>query len=98
MATVTRIGEPARKGRWGLTVDNMTRPSEYIVVKYPDEGERHSDPCEIIRRLPYVDDPIAELAETGIPKGTASTLRWRVAMKLASPKAADTELGYRPVS
>jgi len=98
MATVTKIGEPARVGRWGLTVDNMTHPSEYVIVSYPGEGQRHADPCEIVRRLPYVDDPIAAFVETGIPKGTANTLRWRVAMKLASPKVADTELGYRPVS
>jgi hypothetical protein len=98
MATATKVGEPARVGRWGLTVDSMTNPAEYVITKYPDDGQRHSDPFEIVCRIPYLNDPIGALVETGIPKGTASTLRWRVAMKLASPKAADTDLGDRPVS
>jgi hypothetical protein len=101
MTTATRIAEPARHRDWGLTVDKMALPTEFIVVRYASEGTRHSEPFEQVARLPYsagVEAATAGLVErTGMPEKTASALVFRVSMKLASPKAADADLGYRPV-
>jgi hypothetical protein len=101
MATATKIGEPARVGRSGLTVDSLTHPTEYIVLRYPDEGRRHTEPYEEALRLPFADDPTAAingLVEAGLPHGAAAKLVFQVEMKRISPKAADADLGYRPVS
>jgi hypothetical protein len=54
-----------------------------------------------MRRLPYTGHPEADatrLTETGMPIGTAMTLIFQVEAKHASPKAAEADLGYRPVS
>src|SRR5438132_14369711 len=101
MTTTTKIGEPARIGSWGLTVDNMTNPSEWIIIRYQGEGKRHTDPHEIVRRVPYAGDPEGEAAQfvkTGMPQGTAMSLLFQVEAKRASPKAADVDVGYRPVA
>jgi hypothetical protein len=99
--TATRIAEPARHKDWGLTVDKMALPAEFIVVRYPGDGRRHGEPYDEVARVPYtvgVDAAIAQLIErTGMPDKTASALVFRVSMKLASPKAADADSGYRPV-
>jgi hypothetical protein len=101
MATTSRIGQPARIGHWGLTVDKMTNPTEWIVLRYPEESKRHTDRHEIVRRVPYAGDPegeAAQFAESGMATGTAMSLVFQVEAKRASPKAADADLGYRPVS
>jgi hypothetical protein len=100
MATATKVGEPARVAGWGLAVDNLTHPNQFIVLRYPDEARRHTEPYEEVLRLPYVEPTpgIAALVVTGLPKGTAAKLIFQVEMKRASPKAADADLGYRPVS
>lgn len=96
--TVTRIGEPARYNDWGLTVDSMAHPTEYVVLRYTTWGRRHEESFEEIARLPYESDPRATLVErTAMPKGTASMLATRLAVKLASPRAAMADVGYRPV-
>ena len=52
-------------------------------------------------RFPYTDrmeSAIPELVERArMPEGAASSLVFAVAMKLASPKASDADLGHRPV-
>ena len=100
--TATRISEPARHREWGLTVDKLALPTEYVVVRYPSEGVRHSEPFNTVARFAYtagLEATIAELIRhTGMPEKTASALAFRVSMKLTSPKAADADLGYRPVS
>jgi hypothetical protein len=101
MATATKIGEPARVGRSGLTVDSLTHPSEYIVLRYPDDARRHREPYEEALRIPFVHDPTAainRLVEAGLPQGAAAKLVFQVEMKRVSPKAADADLGYRPVT
>jgi hypothetical protein len=101
MTTTTKIGEPARVGRFGLTVDSLTHSTTYVVLRYPDEARRHTEPYEEALRLPYVDNAdraILALQEAGLPKGIAAKLVFQLEMKRASPKAADADLGYRPVS
>src|SRR5260370_17151247 len=100
MSTAARIGERARHRDWGLTVDKMALPAEFIVVRYPTQGSRHTEPFEEVARLPYtagIEAAIAELVErTGMPDKTASGLVFRLSMKLNSPKAADADLDYPP--
>jgi hypothetical protein len=101
MATTSRVGQPARIGHWGLTVNNLVAPTEWVIVCYPDEGKRHTDPCDVVGRVPYGRDPDGEathLAETGMPSGTAMSLIFQVEAKRMSPKAAEADLGYRPIS
>jgi hypothetical protein len=79
----------------------MAHPSEWVVVKYPDDGRRHTDPCEIVGRLPYDGDPDVAaryLTETGMSRGTALSLIFQVEAKRNSPKASDADAGYRPVA
>ncbi len=101
MATTTKIGEPARVGHSGLTVDSLTHPTQFIVLRYPDKARRHTEPYEQARRVSYVDNAdraIEALQEAGLPKGIAAKLVFQLEMKRASPKAADADSGYRPVS
>jgi hypothetical protein len=97
MASTLKVGEPARVGRWGLTVDSLVSPCDWVVVRYPDEGKRHSEPHEILRRLPYVNDPRVVLVEIGMSEGTATTLLFNAEVKRLSPKAAESDRGFRPV-
>jgi hypothetical protein len=101
MATTTKIGEPARVGHWGLAVDSLIHSTQYIILQYPDEARRHTEPYVEVRHLPYVDNAdqaIPALREAGLPKGIAAKLVFQLEMKRRSPKAADADLGYRPVS
>jgi len=100
MATAYKIGEPARVGRWGLTVDSLTRPGQYVVLRYANEHRRHTEPFEEVRRIPYLYDDeaaIAALGQVGMAKGTATQLVVQVELKRISPKAADADSGIRPV-
>jgi hypothetical protein len=100
MATLTKISEPARAGRTGLTVDSLTHPTEYVVLGYPDAARRHTEPSEEMVRIPYVhnaDRGIVALVEAGLPKGIATKLVFQLEMKRNSPKAADADLGNRPI-
>jgi hypothetical protein len=99
--TATKIGEPARHRDWGLTVDKLSNPTEYVVIRYPTEGRRHAEPFTEVQRFAYTangDRAVAELVErTEMPKPTASSLVMAVSVKLVSPKAADADSGHRPV-
>jgi hypothetical protein len=99
--TATKIGEPARHRDWGLTVDKLLHPTEYVVIRYPADGQRHSEPFTEVQRLPYVgnaDEAIAELVErTEMPRPSATSLVFAIGAKLNSPKAADADSGHRPV-
>jgi hypothetical protein len=97
MTTTLRIGSPARFRDWGLTIDQMENPSQYIVLRYLTEGRRHAEPYEEVGRVPYELDPDLLAARTTMPKGTAKILVNAVEMKRLSPKAADADEGYRPV-
>lgn len=98
-ATTTRVGEPARQGRWGLTVDNMHVPSEYVVLEYSASGRRHAEPATAVQRVPYAAwlSPETLAAWARMPPSTARWLVTAVAIKLASPKASAAELGWRPI-
>jgi hypothetical protein len=101
MATTSRIGQPGRKGHWGLTVDRMINPSKWIIIRYPDDGKRHADPYEVVAEVLYGRNPdveVTRLIDAGMPKGTAMSLIFQVEAKRSSPKAAEADLGYRPVS
>ena len=100
MATTTKIGEPARVGHLGLAVDSLTNSTHYIILQYPDEAKRHTEPYEELQRIPYVDNAdraILTLQEAGLQKGIAAKLVFQLEMKRTSPKAADADSGYRPV-
>jgi hypothetical protein len=97
MASTLRIGSPARFRDWGLTVDKMDNPSQYVVLRYLTEGRRHAEPYEEVARVRYELDPDLLSERTTMPKGTARILVNAVEMKRLSPKAADADEGYRPV-
>jgi hypothetical protein len=100
MATTTKIGEPARVGHFGLAVDSLTNSTQYIILQYPDETRRHTEPYKELQRIPYLDNAdraIAALREAGLPEGIAAKLVFQLEMKRLSPKAADADTGYRPV-
>jgi hypothetical protein len=96
MTTTLRIGSPVRYGDWGLTVDKMDKPSEYVVLRYLTKGRRHAEPYDEVR-VPYVLSPDLLAAKTNMPLGTANVLVNAVELKRLSPKAADADEGYRPV-
>jgi hypothetical protein len=95
------LGQPARIGSWGLTVDDLANPNEYVVIRYRSEGRRHSEDFEIVRHLSCAalsEERASDLARlTGMPEGVARQLIWQVAMKLATDRATEAETGYRPV-
>lgn len=99
--TAAKIGEPARYGVWGLTVDKMSHPREFVITRYADDNRRHTTPYEEVARIAYtpnVESAVVELTEkVGISRGTATALVFRLSMKLASSRAASADLGVRPV-
>lgn len=102
MATITKIGEPARVESWGLAVGPiLTQPAEYIVLRYLDDGRRHSNDYEVVVRFPFVDNAdaafVALVEKSGMPKGIAAQLVTQIAMKRASHKAAEADRWGRPV-
>jgi hypothetical protein len=98
--TATHIAQPARHGDWGLTVDKLSQPSEFVVIRYPAQGRRHSEPSTLALRLPYTenaDEAIAELVEKAeMPRPTAVSLVMAVSAKLESPKVGDADTAIRP--
>ena len=71
MTTATKIGEPARVRDFGLTVDDMTQPGHFVIVRYSDEHRRHTEHYTEIGRLPYIgnaDEAIAELIWKGLSR------------------------------
>lgn len=99
--TATKIGEPARHRDWGLTVDKLSHPTEYVVIRYPTVGRHHAEPFTAVQRLPYIanaDDAIAELVvRAQMPKPSAVSLVMAVGAKIESPRGAGADSGYRPV-
>ena len=96
--TTAKVGRPVRHGEWGLTVDNMASPAEYIAIRYRDSGRRHSELFDEVARIPYELTPERALVKmTGMSEVTASTLVRLLGLKLISPKAGMADLGYRPV-
>jgi len=101
VATLGRLGQPARIGSWGLTVDNLANPNQYVVIRYRSEGKQHTEDYEVASRVPYAafsEAVAADLARlTEMPESVARRLVWHVTMKLATDRAAEAEGGYRPV-
>jgi len=97
--TATHIAQPARHGDWGLNVDKLVQPSEFVVFRYPAEGRRHSEPSSEVQRLPYIanaDAAILELVEkAGMPKPAAVSLVMAIGAKLASAKVEDADTARR---
>src|SRR5260370_36718824 len=72
--SLTRLVRPVRRGIWGLTLDSLANPTMDIVLRYPTEGWRHSEPYAELCRLPYKTDYLAMGAQTAMPEGTAKFL------------------------
>jgi hypothetical protein len=97
MATTYRVGSPARFRDWGLTVNDMTRPTEYIVLQYLNEGRRHGEPYVEVCRPAYDPNPAVLAERAGMPEGVARKLVSDVEMKRLSGKTSMADQGYRPV-
>jgi hypothetical protein len=100
--TATHIAQPARHGDWGLTVDKLSKPSQLVVIRYPNQGRRHSEPSTVALRLPYIEDAdtaLAELVEKAeMPRPTAISLVMALSAKLESPKVGDADTAVRPTA
>lgn len=95
--TIAKVGAPAHWRGWGLTVDSMAAPTEFIVLQPAQQGAFES--FQAAQRLPFVETSPQTLAHrTGMPEGTAAALLTQLAMKLASPKAAMADIGWRSVT
>jgi len=101
MTTTLRIGEPARVANWGLATNRTDRPTDAILVQYATPGRRHTEPFSVVARLPY-SDSVTTLADAlvrlHVPAGLATQLVVQLGMRLASRKALNADMGYRPVS
>ena len=89
--SLNKLAGPARRGEWGLTVDSLTRPSSFSVLRYADHSKHTRSFVEVLT-LPY-QEPDLELAthlaeETEMPTGVARQLVMALASKLASPRVA----------
>ncbi len=71
-------------------MDKLSKPSEFVVIRYPDQGRRHSEPSTVTLRLPYIDDADAAIAElvarAEMPRPTAISLVMAVSAKLDLPR------------
>jgi len=88
--TATHVEQPARHRVWGLIVDSLPRPAEFVVIRYPSEGRRHSEPFTEVMRLPYIENADAAVAalvyRAAMPKPTAVSLVMAVSAKIQSAK------------
>ena len=89
--SAARVAEPARRGLWGLDVDQVAEPQEFILYRYRTEERRHSEQHYVAARVPYRSAPGAAIAEIRsvvgeIGEPTLKTLITQLSAKLASPR------------
>ncbi len=83
--TTLKVGSPAWYRGWGLTLDKMGQPAEYIVLR----GDKELS--EPVCRVAYNPNPTVLAETSGMPEGVARKL-------VSDVEAKRSDQGYRPIN